>query len=230
MARTSKAVQEINGILKPDDLAAFVAAKYVTWRGSCQKWLDESKELRNYLFQTSTQDTANKKLPWKNNTSIPKLSQLRDNLHANYYAALFPHDDWFKWEAADKTGADRETARVIESYMRQKIRESGFKKAISKALYDYIDYGNAIGEVTYETEMHTDGEGQTTLVYSGPVAHRKRTVKVDTGYRLPGRTGPEAFELRRQQALYALGTGGEPLLSSRHNRLARRILLREQNS
>lgn len=172
MARTSKAVQEINGILKPDDLAAFVAAKYVTWRGSCQEWLNESKELRNYLFQTSTKDTTNKKLPWKNSTSVPKLSQLRDNLHANYYAALFPHDDWFKWEAADKTGADRETARIIESYMKQKIRESSFKKAVSRAIYDYIDYGNAIGEVTYETQVHLDGNGQQTTVYAGPVAHR----------------------------------------------------------
>lgn len=172
MARTSKAVQEVNGILKPDDLAAFVANKYTEWRGACQTWLDQSKELRNYLFQTSTEDTTNKKLPWKNNTSVPKLSQLRDNLHANYYAALFPHDDWFKWEAADKTGSDRETARLIESYMKQKIRESSFKQAISRALYDYIDYGNAVGEVTYEQNVHDDGSGQTTLVYSGPVAHR----------------------------------------------------------
>ena len=172
MARTSKAVQEVNGILKPDDLASFVALKYTEWRGSCQTWLDASKELRNYLFQTSTQDTSNKKLPWKNNTSVPKLTQLRDNLHANYYAALFPHDDWFKWEAADKNSADRETARLIESYMKQKIRESGFKQAVSRALYDYIDYGNAIGEVTFEQELHDDGEGQSTLVYSGPKLHR----------------------------------------------------------
>ena len=172
MARTSRKVQEVNGILKPDDLAAFVANKYTEWRGSCQKWLDQSKELRNYLFQTSTEDTTNKKLPWKNNTSVPKLSQLRDNLHANYYAALFPHDDWFKWEAADKMSADRETARLIESYMKQKIRESGFKQAVSRALYDYIDYGNAVGEVTYEQELHTDGQGKSTLVYSGPRLHR----------------------------------------------------------
>ena len=172
MARTTKAVQEVNGILKPDDLASFVANQYTKWRGDCYNWLDQSRELRNYLFQTSTKDTTNKQLPWKNSTSIPKLAQLRDNLHANYYAALFPHDDWFKWESADKTGVDRETARLIESYMKQKIRESGFKQAISRALYDYIDYGNAFGEVTHEQDVHDDGEGQATLVYSGPILHR----------------------------------------------------------
>ena len=172
MARTSKNVQEINGILKPDDLASWVANKYVTWRGNQQGWLDQSKELRNYLFQTSTRDTSNKTLPWKNTTSVPKLSQLRDNLHANYYAALFPNDNWFKWEAAEKGGEDAETARLIENYMRQKIRESGFKQAISRALYDYIDYGNSFAEVSYEQDVHVNGQGEGTLVYSGPKLNR----------------------------------------------------------
>jgi len=172
MSRPTKNVQEINGILKPDDMASFVSNKYVAWRGECVKWLEQSKELRNYLFQTSTEDTTNKKLPWKNNTSVPKLSQLRDNLHANYFAALFPNDNWFKWEAATQDAADRETARLIESYMIQKIRESGFKKAVSKALYDYIDYGNSFAEVTHETSVHVGGDGQSTLVYSGPRLNR----------------------------------------------------------
>ena len=26
------------------------------------------------------------------------LTQIRDNLHANYLDALFPNDDWMKWE------------------------------------------------------------------------------------------------------------------------------------
>ena len=172
MARTSKAVQEVSGILRPDDMASFVVNRYVTWRGDCSKWLDQSKELRNYLFQTSTEDTTNAKLPWKNSTSVPKLAQLRDNLHANYYSALFPNDNWFKWEAASTEAADRETARLIESYMAQKIRESDFKQAVSRALYDYIDYGNAFGEVSHQTSVHTNESGENTLVYSGPKLHR----------------------------------------------------------
>ena len=172
MARTSKAVQEINGILKPDDLATFVVDKYTTWRSSCLDWLDQSKELRNYLFQTSTRDTTNNQLPWKNSTSIPKLAQLRDNLHANYYSALFPNDNWFKWEAASQQAADRDKARLIEAYMAQKIRESDFKKAISRALYDYIDYGNAFGEVSYVSMVHKNAEGASTVVYNGPQLNR----------------------------------------------------------
>ncbi len=172
MARTSKAVQEINGILKPDDMSTFVVDKYQTWRNNCVLWLDQAKELRNYLFQTSTEDTTNKQLPWKNNTSVPKLAQLRDNLHANYYSALFPNDNWFKWEAATQDAADRDKARLIESYMSQKIRESDFKQAVSRALYDYIDYGNAFGEVSHSTVVHTNEDGENTPVYSGPKLNR----------------------------------------------------------
>ena len=172
MAKKTLAVQEVDGILKPDDMAAFVTNKYVTWRSNCTKWLDESKELRNYLFQTSTRDTSNAKLPWKNSTSMPKLAQLRDNLHANYYSALFPNDNWFKWEAASQDAASRKSARLIEAYMTQKIKESGFKQAVSRALYDFIDYGNAFGEVTHKTAVHKNEAGQSFGIYSGPMLNR----------------------------------------------------------
>lgn len=172
MAKISKKVQEINGILKPEDVASFVVNKYVTWRGDRQSWNESMKELRNYIFQTDTTQTTNAKLDWKNKTSIPKICQIRDNLHANYLAALFPSDNWFKWEAATKDAATRSNARLIESYMRQKIRESNFKSIVSEALYDYIDYGNAFGEVTYETETHELPDGESISVYNGPVLHR----------------------------------------------------------
>ena len=168
MSRTDKAVQEITDLRAPDSLATFVVDKYVTWRGSQQVWLGESKELRDYLFATDTTTTANKKLPWKNTTSLPKLTQLRDNLHANYIAALFPSDDWFKWEAGNEEAAMRESAQKIEAYMKQKIRESLFKVTVSDALYDYIDYGNAFGEVTFVNEKHTDPDGNVVPVYQGP--------------------------------------------------------------
>lgn len=172
MARTSKAVQEINGILRSEDMAHFVVNKYTTWRNMRQPWNEDMKELRNYIFQTDTSQTSNKILPWKNSTSIPKITQIRDNLHANYFSALFPNDEWFKWEAATQDAATRDTAILIEAYMKQKIRESGFKETISEALYDYIDYGNAFGEVTYENDTHTTPDGTTVSVYAGPKVHR----------------------------------------------------------
>ena len=170
MARTSKKVQEIQGILESDSLAGFVANKYTAWRGARQGWERDMKELRNYIFQTSTSQTSNATLPWKNKTSIPKICQIRDNLHANYMAALFPHDNWFRWEASDNEGTTRETARRIEAYMKQKIRESNFKRVISEALYDYIDYGNAFAEVSYSNDIHRGAE--QTVAYVGPMVYR----------------------------------------------------------
>lgn len=172
MARTSKAVQEINEIVQPTGSASWVTNKYVEWRGSQMTWLDQSKELRDYLFQTDTTQTTNAKLPWKNKTSVPKLTQLRDNLHANYMAALFPNDNWFRWEGATKDSSIRETAVKIESYMKQKIRESDFQKTISKSVYDYIDYGNAFAEVGYVNETHTTEDGNSLSIYAGPKVYR----------------------------------------------------------
>lgn len=171
MASIDKKVQEVNDILRSDTLAGFVSNKYTEWRGSRQGWEDDMKELRNYIFQTDTSQTSNKTLPWKNRTSIPKICQIRDNLHANYMAALFPHDNWFRWEASDKQAATKDTASKIEAYMVQKIRESNFKQVISDALYDYVDYGNSFAEVSYIDEVHK-GDGTSTKVYSGPVVHR----------------------------------------------------------
>jgi hypothetical protein len=172
MAKTSAKVQEINGLLQPEHMAHFVTNKYVSWRNERAPWNEAMKELRNYIFQTDTTQTTNNKLPWKNKTSIPKICQIRDNLHANYLSALFPHDNWFKWEAATQDAAVRDNARLIEAYMKQKIRESNFKSIVSEALYDYIDYGNAFGEVTYETQTHVLSDGLPVTIYNGPVLHR----------------------------------------------------------
>ena len=122
MARVSKSVQEIRKILDGRDaIAAFVANKYTAYRNNQTQWRSDMKELRNYIFQTDTTKTSNSKLPWKNKTSIPKICQIRDNLHANYMAALFPHDDWFKWEAETQDAVDRDTARAVEAYIKQKM-------------------------------------------------------------------------------------------------------------
>jgi len=200
MARTSRAVQEINSLLQPEDLASFVTNKYVSWRGEQMTWLDESKELRDYIFQTDTTQTSNAKLPWKNKTSVPKLTQLRDNLHANYMAALFPNDNWFKWEAEAADAAARETVVKIEAYMQQKIRESNFQTTVSKLVYDYIDYGNAFGEVGYTNENHVTADGAIRNIYSGPQVYRLSPY--DHYFDLTAATYKDAGKITRRNLSY----------------------------
>ena len=71
-----------------DDLVDNLLGIYERW--SIQKISKEAEwdELRNYLFATDTSTTTNSSLPWSNKTTIPKLTQIRDNLHANYMDAL----------------------------------------------------------------------------------------------------------------------------------------------
>ncbi len=116
----------------------------------------EWRELRNYRFATDTTKTTNSKLPWKNKTTLPKLTQIRDNLHANYMDALFPNDNWMKWEGYNLEDSTQKKRRAIESYLKTKIRESNFRETVSQLLYDYIDYGNVFAEVTYVNQVHTD--------------------------------------------------------------------------
>ena len=172
LARVTKAVQEIRSLVAPDRLASYISERFTSWESLQQVWVGNTVELRNYIFATDTTTTTNKKLGWKNKTSIPKLTQLRDNLHANYMAALFPNDNWFKWQGDNKDSNSKTNATLIEAYMRQKIRESGFKSEMSKALYDYIDYGNAFGEVSYESDLVTTDDELPIDKYTGPLASR----------------------------------------------------------
>lgn len=89
-------------LLQPDSEAHVVASNWRQWVLYRNKKIEEWKELRNYLFATDTRTTSNKKLPWSNSTTTPKLTQIRDNLHANYMAALFPRSKWLKWNGGGR--------------------------------------------------------------------------------------------------------------------------------
>jgi len=166
-------VAQIQAASTPDTLAKQLSELYNQWwiqRGPKE---EEWKELRNYLFATDTTKTTNSKAPWKNKTTLPKLTQIRDNLHANYMDALFPNDDWLKWEGYTRTDVIKKKRLAIEAYMKNKLRESGFRELISKCLYDYIDYGNVFAEAIWVEEKTKDpSSGEMVDIYTGPKALR----------------------------------------------------------
>ena len=150
-----------------DVLAVKIADMWVKWDSARIPWKSDKQELRNYLFATSTRDTSNSKLPWKNSTVTPKLTQIRDNLHANYMAALFPNEDWFYWESTDKTPELVKKRAAIINYMKQKLKASNFQLLVRQMVYDYIDQGNVF--VTHDYVRDIVG---TTVRYIGPKAYR----------------------------------------------------------
>jgi hypothetical protein len=166
-------VAQIRDVMNREDLARKLAGLYNQWWIQRNHKEIEWRELRNYLFATDTTKTTNSKLPWKNKTTLPKLTQIRDNLHANYMDALFPNDNWLKWEGYNLESVTAKKRIAIEAYIKTKLRESNFRETISQCLYDYIDYGNSFAEVTFVDQSHVDPyTGETISTYRGPKLER----------------------------------------------------------
>lgn len=159
---------ELETVINPDQLATEIADRWTTWNNLRQSKIEEWKELRNYLYATDTKTTANAILPWSNNTTTPKLTQIMDNLHANYFATLFPQQRWFKFEANDRESNIKAKRDTIQAYMENKVRQSDFENTVSGLLYDYIQYGNCFATVKWEENYtYTEEEGLSAN-YIGP--------------------------------------------------------------
>ena len=166
-------IAQVREIVNADNLARQLASLYNQWYIQRQGKEAEWRELRNYLFATDTSTTSNSSLPWKNSTTLPKLTQIRDNLHANYMDALFPNDNWLRWEGYTQDDVTLSKRKAIEGYIKNKARQGNLRQEISKCLYDYIDYGNVFAEVIWKNEKYIDKlTGQETVKYIGPAVQR----------------------------------------------------------
>lgn len=155
----SDKVAQIQQFLHPDEKAAWVRHLWTSYNNERVGWLREKQELRDFIFATDTTKTEAGKLPWKNSTTLPKLCQIRDNLHSNYLQALIPNDKAFQWVAYTEDAAKHDVAKTITAYIENKAREGGLRSVISDWLYDYIDYGNVFGTVAFESRYKvTDKE------------------------------------------------------------------------
>lgn len=152
-----------------DRLASEIARQYMTWQMLRNNYLNEKAEIRNYLFATDTKKTSNSKLPWSNSTTLPKLTQIRDNLHANYLAALFPTSDWLRWEGDAQNDETEAKRKAIEGYMQTKLRQDKADVEISKLVLDYIDYGNCFATSMWkDNSLVNPATQKVTRGYVGP--------------------------------------------------------------
>lgn len=151
-----------------DQLARQISYKYVEWDQYRRPWLVEKQEIRNYIFATDTRKTSNSKLPWKNSTTLPKLCQIRDNLHANYMAALFPNSEWLHWEGKTLDDETKKKADAIQGYMLTKFRQDRGENQIEQLILDYIDAGNCFATVDWIDESYVNDKGVTVRGYVGP--------------------------------------------------------------
>lgn len=164
--------ENITSSFSDDKLASKISDLWVRWDDARAVWKDERLELRNYLFATTTRTTENSKLPWKNSTVTPKLTQIRDNLHANYMAALFPSEEWFIWDSIDKDKNIADKRIAITNYLKQKLKASNFQLLVSQLVYDYIDFGNVFVTFDYVRDIIEGEKGNVVSKYIGPKAYR----------------------------------------------------------
>jgi hypothetical protein len=161
-------VLDIEQEIGADSEALAIGDHWRTWVIYRDQKIEEWKELRNYLFATDTRTTSNQRLPWANSTITPKLTQIRDNLHANYFAAIFPSSKYFKWRGDSADSDTSEKRRVIEAYVETKARQSGLVDTVSRTLLDWIDTGNCFGMVEGVVDFVKLGENDLVTRYVGP--------------------------------------------------------------
>ncbi len=163
-------VLDLTEMIVPDQLGFQIADFWRVWdqgRATAQaNW----SETRKYIFATDTTTTSNSKLPWSNKTTLPKLTQIRDNLFANYMSTLFPKKKWMIWEGASADDETESKRLAIEAYMQFVVDQPRFKETIAKLVLDYIDYGNCFA--TPEWVDETSERDGKRVGYVGPVARR----------------------------------------------------------
>ena len=154
-------------------LASAIGDKFSAWSQARDTKAASWKEVQEYVFATDTSSTANSSNGHSNSTTRPKLCNLRDNLHANYMAALFPNEDFFVWESASAIAEERDKAKAIEAYIKNKVASSNFMTVLSQLVYDFIDTGNPIAEASYVDNTYIDAEGEEHIIYRGPMVERR---------------------------------------------------------
>lgn len=154
-------------------LASQIADQWREWKGQKVDHEARVKEGIQYLYATSSNDTENTSNPWNNTTHIPKLTQIKDNLSANYMASLMPNDDWLTFVGENEDEVSIEKRTKIESYLKTKHRMRKFRNTASQLIDDWIQYGNCFAQVNYVTEKrYNPVTEQDEVTYSGPVVQR----------------------------------------------------------
>lgn len=166
-------VLTIDDVIIPHQLATHLSNRFQTWEMKRDRKLGEWKEIQEYVFATDTTMTSNSKLPWSNKTTIPKLCQIRDNLHSNYMAAMFPKRKWMEWQGSSFDDNSAQVRECIESYMQWVVDRNEYYNTVSQLVYDYIDYGNCFVMPIWEDQSQmVDSEHREQTGYVGPMPMR----------------------------------------------------------
>lgn len=164
---------DVFGLIGQDAKAHEILIKWDSWKNARIPWEEQVKELRDYLYAVDTSTTANLSNPFANRTTVPKLTQIAQNIHANYFEHMFSNEDWISWEAHNREAALNDKRKSIESYMRTKSRQQQLPQVLSDLIWDWIIYGNCFAELCYTKDKKKDPiTGEEIPGYVGPRLQR----------------------------------------------------------
>lgn len=167
-----------------EELAAQISNLYTTWRDLRKDVEDRWTEVRTYKYATSTRETSNANVGgfspdenarrgWSHSTHLPKLTQIADNLSANYMMGMFSRPKWVSWEGHDRQSATKQKRDILEAYVLTKARLGGLRNEVQKLVDDWIETGNMFCLVEYVNQTAKDPfTGSEEVVYKGPVLRR----------------------------------------------------------
>ena len=160
-------------LVEGQPLATEITNNWVLWNGARVNWRSRVEDGKKYRYATSTSETVNIHNDHNHTTHIPKLAQVADNLLANYMSALFPNDDWLRFEGNNEESETLDKKQAVLAYINTKNKLNNFRNTIQLLVDDWINYGNAFAGVTYKQEIHMDPEtGETIPGYIGPWVYR----------------------------------------------------------
>lgn len=165
---------DLNVVLGAEEapLAAEIASLWTSWRGAAQEAYSRWKETTKYVYATSTKDTTNASNGHDHSTHIPAITQIKDNLEANYMEALLPNDDWFQFKGYDLASSFHEKRAIVESYLKTKHDLSGFNITLQRLITDWVLYGNCFAGVTYVQRSHETEDQENPFGFVGPQVYR----------------------------------------------------------
>lgn len=160
---------DVKEVADPQRLATQIDTFFRDWDNYRESWLQDQEEKTKYIHATSTKQTGvGSATPWKNNTTLPKLTQIRDNLHANYMATLFPNSNWLTFEGLDQASETKDKKKASIAYIKHKWNQAKQRETISHLVLDWIDYGNCFAMPVYVDETVELEDGEILPGYVGP--------------------------------------------------------------
>lgn len=152
-------------------LAGQISGLWEEWRSAANGTYERWKETSKYVYAVSTKETTNNSNEHNHSTHIPYITQIKDNLEANYMDGLFPSDDWFMFKGFDNDSSFANKRRIVESYLKTKHDMSKFTVVMQQLIVDWVLYGNCFAGVEYVQERH-EVEGQNPFGFVGPRVYR----------------------------------------------------------